>query len=49
MQLFLHAQVDGIDPSAIVAEIKALEGGPQTIGTKPATEFTKKPLKGAVA
>jgi hypothetical protein len=30
----------------IVAEIKALEGGPQSIGTKPATEFTKEPLKG---
>jgi hypothetical protein len=30
----------------IVAEIKALEGGPQTVGTKPATEFTKEPLKG---
>jgi len=46
MQLFLHAQVDGVDPSMIVAEIKALEGGPQTIGTKTATEFTKEPLKG---
>lgn len=46
MQLFLHAQVDDVDPSMIVAELRALEGGPQTVGTKPATEFAKDPLKG---
>lgn len=46
MQLYLHAEVNGIDPSMIVAELKSLEGGTQSVGTKPATEFTKEPLKG---
>ena len=46
MQLYLHAEGNGIDPAMIVAELKALEGGTQSVGTKPATEFTKQPLKG---
>lgn len=46
MQLYLHAEVNGIDPSMIVGEINGLEGGTQPAGTKPATEFTKPPLKG---
>jgi hypothetical protein len=46
MELLLQAQVNGIDPSMVVAELVALEGGPQTLGTKPATEFTREPLKG---
>lgn len=46
MQLFLHEKVNGIDPSMIVGEVKGLEGGAQPAGTKPATEFTKPPLKG---
>lgn len=33
MQLLLHTQVDDVDPSMIVAEIKMLEGGPRTVGT----------------
>lgn len=46
MQLYLHAEVNGIDPSMIVGELKALEGGTPTAGTKPAKEFTREPLKG---
>lgn len=46
MQLLLHPQMGGVDSSMVIAELKALEGGIQTVGTKPATEFTKKPLKG---
>ena len=46
MQLFLHVQADDVDPSMIVSEIKALEGEPQAVGTKPPTKFTKEPLKG---
>ncbi|MFA5685018.1 MAG: hypothetical protein WCZ65_06230 [Lysobacteraceae bacterium] len=46
MQLYLHAEVNGIDPSMIVGELKALEGGTSPAGTKPATEFTREPLKG---
>ncbi len=46
MQLLLHSEVSGIDPSLIVEEIKALEGGYSRVGTKPASEFTKEPLKG---
>jgi len=46
MQLFLHSEVNGIDPSMIVEEIKALEGSDSRIGTKRATQFTREPLKG---
>ena len=46
MKLFLHAEVNGIDPSMILAELEALEGDTPTVGTKRATEFTKEPLKG---
>ena len=46
LQLLLAALVHGVDPSMIVAEVEALEGGRQTVGTKPASEFTKEPLKG---
>ena len=46
MQLYLHAGVNGIDPSMIVGEVTALEGGTPPAGTKPATEFTREPLKG---
>lgn len=46
MHLYLHAQVNDIDPSMIVAELKALEGNAPSVGTKAATQFTGEPLKG---
>jgi len=41
----VHEEANGISPSMIIDELKALESG-TTTGTKPATEFTKAPLKG---
>ncbi len=46
IQLLLNAEVNGVDHSMIIAELKALEGGELSVGTKPATKFTRKPLKG---
>lgn len=46
MHVLLYGQFGGVDPSRIVAELEAMEGGPKSVGTKPATRFTKEPLKG---
>jgi hypothetical protein len=46
LQTLLHTQTHGIDPTMIVEEIKALEGKPSRIRTKPASEFKNEPLKG---
>jgi len=45
-QIFLHLKVHGINPAMIVEEVKALEGHPACVRTKPASEFRKEPLKG---
>jgi hypothetical protein len=46
MQLYLLSTLDGVDPSMIVSEIESIECNLSTVGTKPATEFKKLPLKG---
>lgn len=46
LQMMLFAQRYGIDPYHVVDEIKALEGGPTRIRTKPASEFKHPPLRG---
>ena len=46
LQMMLFSQRYGIDPYHVVDEIKALEGGPTRIRTKPASEFKHPPLRG---
>jgi hypothetical protein len=46
LQTMVFAQRYGIDPFHVVDEIKALEGGPTRIRTKPASEFQHPPLRG---
>lgn len=46
IQMLLYAKRQAIDPTMIVEEVKALEGLPSRIRTKPASEFRKEPLKG---
>jgi len=46
MNLFLFDKINGIDPKLVVEEIEVLEGKRSGIGTKPATQFKKDPLKG---
>jgi len=46
MNLYLFTEINGIDPKLVVEEIEVLEGKRQSIGTKPATQFKKDPLKG---
>ena len=46
MNLFLFDKINGIDPKLVVDEIEVLEGQKSGIGTKPATQFKKDPLKG---
>ena len=46
-KLWLYAHIEGIEIPFILEELKALEGLPdKTIATKPATLFTRLPLKG---
>lgn len=46
VQLFVHAELSGVDPTTVVNEIRDLESGWSRLGTKPASEFTRAPLKG---
>jgi hypothetical protein len=46
LNLFLFDKINGIDPKLVVEEIEVLEGQGSGIGTKPATQFKKEPLKG---
>jgi hypothetical protein len=46
LDLIMYDHVNGIDPSMVVEEIKALESGRIGIGTKPASEFRHYPLRG---
>jgi hypothetical protein len=46
LQLSLHEEMSGVDPSTVIDEIKRLERGESGPGTKPATRFSRKPLRG---
>jgi hypothetical protein len=46
MDLLLHERFLGVEASAIVEEIKALEQGRCGVGTKPASQFQREPLRG---
>jgi hypothetical protein len=46
LKLLAFEKFNGIDPHTIINEVAALESGVVNLGTKPATEFKKLPLKG---
>jgi hypothetical protein len=46
MDLLLHERYLGVEAWAIVEEIRALEQGKCGVGTKPASQFQHKPLRG---
>ncbi len=46
MDLLLFEQVNGVDPHAVLDEVRALEGLRPSPGTKPPTQFKHDPLKG---
>ena len=46
MSILFHSEVNGIDPTVIIDEIRNLEGGDAEVGTKPATQFNRAPLIG---
>jgi hypothetical protein len=46
VQVLLNDLISGVDPDMIVQEVKALESGKPSLGTKPASEFNREPLKG---
>lgn len=46
LQLFLHMELQEINPFQVIAEIRAMEDGTRSTGTKPATPFAHPPLKG---
>lgn len=46
-KLLLYTQFQGVEADFIIEEVKALEGLPnRAVNTKPATQFTRPPLKG---
>lgn len=46
-KLLLYTQFQGVEADFIIEELKALEGLPnRAVNTKPATQFTRLPLKG---
>ena len=44
--LYLNEHLQGVDPTMVIEELKDMEAGRSTTGTKPASEFTRPPLKG---
>lgn len=46
LNLMLLEQINGIDPTQVIEEIRALEGGRASLQTKAESRFTSKPLKG---
>jgi hypothetical protein len=44
--LLMHSELNGIDPTTVLYSIRDLESGEITKSTKPATQFTREPLRG---
>lgn len=45
-QILWHMERHSINPAGIVAELRDLEAGTSSTGTKPASQYTLRPLKG---
>lgn len=46
MDLLLNDQINGVDPSSVLEEIRAMETSNNPTGTKPASPFKYEPLRG---